>query len=300
MSLPAPITLFVYKRPHHTQQTVKSLKKNTLAAESELFIFSDNAKTSEDQKPVSEVRKYIREITGFKKINIIERDKNLGLANSIIDGVTKIINRYGKVIVLEDDMLLSEYFLQYMNEALDLYEKGNDVISIHAYIYPVKIELPETFFLRGADCWGWATWKRGWDLFESNTERLYMEIKNRNLEYEFDYHGVTNNVRMLKRQINGKVDSWAIRWHASAFLKNKLTLYPGRSLLNNIGTDGEGTHIKNTRFYETSLTDKPIRVEKIPVRESKEAQKAVEKFFISIKPNFLKRYFKTIKHKLNF
>jgi hypothetical protein len=300
MSLPAPIALFVYKRLQNTRQTVESLKKNSLAAESELFIFSDNAKTSEDQKSVNEIRRYIREITGFKKINIIERDRNLGLANSIIDGVTTVIDRYGKIIVLEDDMLLSNYFLHYMNEALNLYQGENDVISIHAYIYPVKTKLPETFFLKGADCWGWATWKRGWDLFEPNSEKLYKEIRNQNLEFEFDYNGVTNNVRMLKRQINTKVDSWAIRWHASAFLKNKLTLYPGRSLLNNIGTNGGGTHTKSTRFYETSLTDKPIKIEKIPIRECKEAQKAIEKFFISIKPNFIKRYFKIIKHKLNF
>ena len=302
MSLPAPIALFVYKRPWHTQQTVESLKKNLLAAESELFIFSDNAKYPEDQKRVDEVRKYIRGITGFKKVNITERDENLGLAESIIKGVTTIINRYGKIIVLEDDMLLSEYFLQYMNEALDLYEKEDDVISIHSYIYPVKTKakLPETFFLKGADSWGWATWKRGWDLFESDAEKLYNQIKNRKLEYEFDYQGATNYVKMLKRQINGKVDSWAIRWYASAFLKNKLTLYPGRSLLNNIGTDREGTHTQMTEDYETIITDKPVRIEKISVKVNKEAQKAFENFFIRIRPNFLKRYLKFIKHKLNF
>jgi len=295
----APIALFVYKRLWHTQQTIESLSKNILASESELFIFSDAPKSIEDETNVKNVRAFIRNVKGFKNVTITERGKNLGLANSIIDGVTTVINRFGKIIVLEDDMLLSKYFLQFMNDGLNVYEKEDDVISIHGYIYPVKVKLPETFFLRGADCWGWATWKRSWVYFEANSYRLLNEIKTRKLEFEFDFNGTTNNLKMLKRQINGKIDSWAIRWHASAFLKNKFTLYPGKSLLNNIGADGEGTHTKNTKAFETKLSQRAIRVEEIPAEENIHAKKAIENFFKKIRPNFIKRYFKIIKYKLN-
>ena len=297
--LNSPIALFVYKRLWHTQQTIESLCKNTLAPESELFIFSDAPKSVEDESNVRNVREFIKNVKGFKNVIITERGKNLGLANSIIEGVTNLVNGFGKIIVLEDDMLLSRYFLQFMNDGLNVYEKEDDVISIHGYIYPVKVKLPETFFLRGADCWGWATWKRAWQLFEPNSSKLLNEIKIRKLEYEFDLDGTTNNVKMLKNQISRKVDSWAIRWYASAFLKNKFTLFPGKSLLNNIGADGEGTHTKNTKAFESKLSQRAIRVEEIPAEENIHAKKAIENFFKKIRPNFIKRYFKIIKYKLN-
>ena len=165
MSL-APIVLFAYNRLEHLKKTINALQKNILALDSELYIFSDGAKNEETLQQINKVREYIKTITGFKSITIIERKENLGLANSIISGVTEIVNKYGKIIVLEDDMVTSRHFLKYMNDALDYYENENRVIGIHGYIYPVKKELPNTFFIKGADCWGWATWKRGWDLFE--------------------------------------------------------------------------------------------------------------------------------------
>lgn len=150
-----PIILFVYNRLWHTKQTVEALQKNDLASESELFIFSDGPKPGAEEK-VKEVREYLKTITGFRKVTIIERDTNWGLANNIIDGVTKIVNEYGKVIVLEDDLVTSPGFLTYMNEGLKIYADEEQVASIHGYIYPLKHpeRLPETFFIRGADCWG--------------------------------------------------------------------------------------------------------------------------------------------------
>lgn len=167
----APIVLFVYNRPWHTRKTIGALIKNNLAKESELIIYSDAAKTSEVEKDVMEVRRFIHSIIGFKAVQIIERSKNWGLANSIIDGVCSVVNKYGKIIVLEDDLVTSPYFLNFMNEALNHYENNNEVISIHGYVYPID-NLPETFFLKGADCWGWATWKEGWALFESDGMKL--------------------------------------------------------------------------------------------------------------------------------
>jgi len=277
----------VYNRFNHTKKTIESLKKNYLAKESELFIYSDGSKifddknkTEENIKKISEVRNYIKNISGFKEIKIIERDKNWGLANSIIDGVTNIINRYGNAIILEDDMITSEYFLQYMNDGLNLYKNEQEAVSIHGYIYPVKKRLPETFFLKGADCWGWATWKRGWDIFNPDAKYLLEELKSRKLLKEFDFNNSYGYSEMLRHQIEGKVDSWAIRWYASAFLKNKMTLYPGISFIRNIGTDASGTHCSDDDKNEVSrLISEYKGIKKVDTRENKKAKKIISVFF---------------------
>lgn len=290
----APIALFVYRRVEHTGQTIESLKMNELASESDLIIFSDSAKNEKDKSQVESVRQLISGVEGFKSVKLILNRDNKGLANSLISGITEVVNEYGKIIVLEDDMITSRFFLRYMNNALNLYEQNDKVISIHGYVYPVMQKLPETFFLKGADCWGWATWQRGWKLFNADSKLLLNEIRKRKLEFEFDIDGTTNNLKMLKNQIAGKVDSWAIRWHASAFINEKLTLYPGRSLVRNIGMDDMGTHTKSTKIYETVLSDTPIEVAEIPIEQNLEARKAFKEYFKSIKPNFLKRYYKSL------
>ncbi|MDY0080639.1 MAG: glycosyltransferase [Ignavibacteriaceae bacterium] len=294
----APIVVFVYNRLKLTQITIETLKSNSLASQSELFIFSDAPKNELEIEKVDQVREYIKNIRGFNSVTITEREKNFGLANSIINGVTRVVNQFGKIIVLEDDMFLSPYFLDYMNKALVLYQDVEKVISVHGYVYPVKRSLPETFFLKGADCWGWATWKRGWDLFNPDSEYLFNEIKKRNLEFDFDMNGTANNVRMLNNQTKGKIDSWAIRWHASAFLTERLTLYPGTSLVRNIGTDGDGTHVKKTNVFNTEISDREIRLGGIPVEENVDARKILEEYRLSINPNFLSKYLKYLYHKL--
>ena len=274
----APIVLFVYNRPWHMRQTIEALQKNELAEASGLFIFSDGPKSGDDKEKVLEVREYIKTISGFKRVNLVEREQHLGLANSIINGVTEIINKYGRIIVLEDDMVSSPYFLKFMNEALEFYKDEEKVISIHGYIYPVNAQLPETFFLRGADCWGWATWKRGWDLFEPNGRKLLHEIWKRKLQKRFDINGAYPYTKMLEKQIRGKNDSWAIKWYASAFLKNKLTLYPGRTLVFNIGLDGSGMHCRVTNIYDTKVSKEPISIKNIPIEENSVALAGIEKY----------------------
>ena len=170
--------------------------------------------------------------------------------------------------MLEDDIVTSPYFLRYMNDALRVYEDDEDVISIHGYVYPVKGPLPETFFLRGADCWGWATWKRGWDIFEPDGGKLMRDLRRKELRRRFDFNGAYPYTRMLEEQIAEKNSSWAIRWYASALSQGKLTLYPGRSLVQNIGTDGSGTHCANTGFFTTNAATMPIELARIPVKES--------------------------------
>ena len=293
----APIALFVYNRPGHTRWTIEALQKNILASDSDLIIFSDGPKDAAGSKQsVLAVRAYLKTIQGFKSVKIMEREKNQGLAKSIIAGVTSVVGEFGKVIILEDDMVSSQYFLQYMNEALGLYEKEDDVISIHGYIYPVKGILPETFFLKGADCWGWATWKRGWDLFEPDGKKLLRELKETNLTKEFDFSGSYPYTKMLKDQIAGRNNSWAIRWYASAFLKNKLTLYPGKSLIYNTGFDGSGTHCgsDNGLSWNSEVGDAKIEVKKIDAIESLKPRSMVIDFF-EMQNNFFIKGFKYLK-----
>jgi hypothetical protein len=256
----APLALFVYNRVDHTQRTVEALAKNHLASESDLTIFSDAAKKSSDVDSVQAVRAYIKTIAGFKSLTIVERPSNFGLSKSIIDGVTDVINKFQKIIVLEDDLVTSPFFLQYMNDSLDRFERDDRVISIHGYMYPVKQKLPELFFLRGADCWGWATWKRGWDLLERDGKSLLGQIIGRQETKRFTFNDSYPYIQMLEDQIAGRNNSWAILWYGSAFVKNKLTLYPGHSLVHNIGNDSSGTHSIATDSYNVQITGRQIDV----------------------------------------
>jgi hypothetical protein len=211
------------------------------------------------------------------------------LAESIIQGVTEILQQSEKVIVLEDDMVVSPYFLEYMNEALERFVDDDRVISVHGYVYPVDIELPEAFFLPGADCWGWATWRRGWALFNSDGQYLLDELVRRHLIQEFDYNGAYPFLNMLKDQIKGENNSWAIRWYASAFLTNKLTLYPGRSLVNNIGNDSSGTHCGDSDSMDAKLSETKINLNNIVVEPSQMGREAFEIFLRQSQKRLLHR-----------
>ena len=243
----APIVLFTYSRPIHTQKVLDALSENEEAKESQLYIYCDGAKenaSSESLTKIEQTRSIVKKETRFKEVIVIEQPKNKGLANSIIDGVTEIINKHGKIIVLEDDLVPSIGFLNYMNTALLLYENENKVSAIHAWCGKInmKITQEQTFFLKGADCWGWATWRRNWNLFNYDARDLYNEINTKGLSDYFNLFGSINYMGMLQEQIDGKIDSWAIRWQASMFLENKLCLHPVNSLIKNIGIDGSGTH----------------------------------------------------------
>ena len=294
----APITLFVYNRLDHTKRTVDSLKINFLAQESDLIIFSDASKSELQAGNVRDVRDYISQINGFKSITIVERASNFGLAKSIIDGVTSIINKFGRIIVLEDDMVTSPFFLNYMNEALEKYTDDDRVISIHGYVYPVKETLPEAFFLPGADCWGWATWRRGWKLFNPDGQFLLDQLRAQKLISDFDYNGAYAYSKMLEGQIAGKNDSWAVRWYASAFLAGKLTLYPGRSLVHNIGNDNSGIHCGDTDGFDSEISATSINLSSIEVKPSKEVRQIFQQFFSLTREGIvhrLVRKFKTFK-----
>lgn len=282
----SPIALFVYKRLTHAKKAVESLLQNKEASQSILYIFADGAKGDADSKAVAEVRDYIKNLSGFKKIIIEEHSKNKGLANSIISGVAKVINEHGRVIVVEDDLKLSPFFLQYMNEGLSVYENEPKVASIHGYTYPVEAALPETYFLRGADCWGWATWKRAWSKFEPSSQKLLQQIVDSNLETIFDFDGYAGNIKMLKNQSRGKIDSWAIRWHASTFLADMCTLYPGKSLVQNTGMDGGGTHSSATDVFSVELYNMPIKIVQKEVKVEDEVYDAIKAYHKSKRKNY--------------
>lgn len=294
----APVALFVYNRQAHLRKTIEALRNNSEAFSSSLYIFSDAPKNAADIIAVNAVRQYIREINGFSAVHINERTENYGLARSIIDGVTTICREHGRVIVLEDDMVVSRYFLKFMNDALRLYEHDERVISIHGYLYPIEQAQPETFFLKAAHCWGWATWTRGWSLFDPDGQKLLDELKRRNLTHQFDFDGSHPYTRMLQNQIAGRNNSWAIRWYASAFLTDKLTLYPGRSLVYNTGMDGSGTHCSTTSKFSSEITDLPIVVETIAVEENFEAKRAIAKFFERTRPALPLRMLRILLDKL--
>lgn len=276
----APILLFAYNRPRHLQHTVEALAHNPLAQESELFVFSDGARTEDDREDVELVRSYIHTIEGFKTVHRIERDRNYGLAANIIDGVTDIVNRYGRVIVLEDDLVTAPGFLQFMNDALDTYADEPRVGHIQAYDFTQNPRLPETFLIKFTGSWGWATWQRAWQHFNPDGQYLLNELHRRHLTRRFDFNGKYGFTRMLRRQVEGKNNSWAIRWNASLFLQDILSLNVGRSLVQNEGFDGSGTHCGADHLYEARMYKERLRVEKIsPVTENLEARKIFERYY---------------------
>jgi len=259
----APIVVFTYCRKKNTELTINSLLENEEAKFSDLIVFSDAPKNTKAYNKVKETRNYLHCIRGFKSVKIIERDTNFGLAKNIMAGVTEVVNKYGSIIVLEDDMTVSRFFLRYMNQGLRRYENDANVASIHGYMYPIatSLDLPETFFIKGADCWGWATWLRAWNVFTSDADYLYKEIAKRRLikTFEFDYS--YGYYTMLKRQKKGVANSWAVCWYASAFLHNMLTLYPNQSLVQLNGLDGIGaTHGEgiNQMKYYTEICPTPV------------------------------------------
>ncbi len=270
----APIALFTYNRPYHTRKTVEALQENKLSSETDLIVFSDGPKPGSSNEQIQQVRNYLKTIQHFKSVRIIERTSNYGLSANILDGVQQIISQYGKVVVLEDDLVTSPFFLDFINEGLRIYENDENVISLHGYLLPVNEVLPSTFFLRGADCLGWATWKRGWDIFQPDASLLLKRLVESNQSEEFEFNGSYPYVQMLKDQIAGKTSSWAIRWYASAFLENKYTLYPGKSLVSNIGGDGSGTN-NGFEYSSPAPVDKePVKISRIEVSQNIQAYNA--------------------------
>jgi hypothetical protein len=274
----APVALFVYNRPDLTRRTLEALASNRLAEKTSLFVFADGPRRPEDTAKVQEARLAAASAKGFAAVTMLASVPNLGLSRSIIGGVTRLTEEFGEAIVLEDDIVTSPYFLDFMNDALEKYSEVERVAAVSGYLPPFDTQLPETFFQRDAECWGWATWKRAWRRFNPDGRKLLDELRRQGLLKFFDQDGTATYVDMLERQIAGKNDSWAVRWRASVILADMLSLYPGRSLTENIGFDGSGTHADASSIWQVRLSSSPVMLSEIALSHSPEVFEAFKRF----------------------
>lgn len=293
-----PVALFAYKRVDKLKACIEALENNILVEETELYIFADGAKGESDKKQVEEVRQFLHTYIGkFKKVNIFENTCNRGLANSIIYGVTKVIDIAGSVIVVEDDLITSKDFLVYMNGALEFYKDFTEYGSVSAYTYPMPIldEYDKDIYVtRKGECWGWGTWKDRWDKVDWEVKDFiqYKHNINKRNGFESLQHGID---KMLNLQMKGKIDSWAVRWCYYLYNNQLLTVYPKESRTLNIGFDGSGTHCTDSKIYETQIkTDiRKCKFERLTINKEIEKKAAVfeKRSFFQIIINKLKRIF---------
>ncbi len=272
----SPIALFLYNRPEHTIRTMEALRANYLAPDSLLIIFSDGPKTTKDCEKVVKVREYARTLSGFRSVELRESKKNKGLANSIIEGVTEVVNRYGRVVVLEDDIITSPNFLTFMNKALDRYEYEKRIWHISGYNYPIDSRgIEKTFCYRLMDCWGWATWADRWRQFRRDPEFASKQIRKMlGGKFRFNLDGSHNFFRQIELNRTKKIRTWAVFWYATIFVNNGLCVNPSRSLTTNIGFDNTGTHTAKSSLFSTvrdqhcpvltsSIEENPVAVRRI-------------------------------------
>lgn len=294
----APIIVFAYDRPDHLCKTLSALAKNNLANESELFIYCDGINRIEDwnlktggfnstEELLAEYNSYVLRVeksrvvahaaTGFKKVTIIEREKNIGLKANIIGAVTEIVNKYGRVITLEDDIVTSPGYLRFMNEALEMYKDDEQVMHISGYMWPHRWSLPDTFFYEvpypGG---GWATWARAWKYYNDNAAELYHYWKNR--WGEFNRFGGDYLQRQLVANYEGRMNTWFIKWHAVMLKMGGLTLYPGKSLTNNIGFDSTATNSCITNKFDVMPVES-IVVKRRLIKENRLATHEIYAFY---------------------
>lgn len=242
----APVVIFAYNRVDHIIRTVESLSKNKYAENSTVIFFSDGYKEEKegDKEKVEAVRKYIKDTEQlFGKVVVYERKKNYGLANNIIDGVTAVVNRFGKIIVLEDDICTSPFFLQYMNDALEIYKDVTDVMEIGGFM-PIEInsEVPEGVFLPWTTSWGWATWKRSWRFFERNPEKLINSLTPKEI-YKININGTDKGQwNQVLRNQKKEIYTWAVFYSIAVIRNHGRVLYPNVSMCKNIGFDGSGAN----------------------------------------------------------
>lgn len=299
----APVVLFTYNRPMHLLKVIESLLLNKESKETDLIIYSDGYKNGLDKDQVLACRKVIIDITGFKSLKIVTRDNNLGLAESVISGATEILNQYGKGIFLEDDLTVSSNFLSFMNEGLDKFANNHNIASIHGYVYPHNKALPDYFFLKGADCWGWATWSRAWEKFDKSAESLEIKLRSMNAVRKFNFNNSYKYFEMLIDNKNKLNDSWAIRWYASAFVNNLYTLYPNKSFVQNIGLDGSGSNgAAGFNYFNSDFNTEYKPIEINTVKENKKAYNAFVKYFKTlnkVRTSLIYRVLKKIRNSKN-
>lgn len=274
-----PIAVFAFNRPDHLAHCLVALEANSGAAASDVTIFCDGERGSHDRLGVRETKAIAHRNWGFKSVTVVERSRNLGLSGNLTEGISQVLQASETVIVVEDDLVAGPTFLEFMNAGLDMYRADLNVASVHGFLYDVDESLPQSFFLRGADCWGWGTWRRAWKIFNPDGSKLLQELRRSGLQELFDFGGSFPYTKMLQDQIEGRNDSWAVRWYASAFLASMYTLYPGESLVRNIGLEGSGTHEGVHRALAVDVGQFNPPLSRIPISDSVEGRTAFERAF---------------------
>lgn len=276
----APIIVFCYNRPWHVEQTLEALSHNELADQSTLYIYCDGPKadaSEEMRQKIADVRQVARKRQWCKEVHVVEHEENVGLKNNIVGAVTEIVNQYGRVITMEDDIITSKGYLRFMNEALELYKDDEQVMHISGYMWPHRCKLPDTFFYEvpypGG---GWATWQRAWQHYTDDTKPLYDYWCTR--WDEFNKFGGDYLQLQLEKNYRGTMKTWFIKWHAVMLMRGALTLYPGHSLTNNIGFDDQATNCYTTDKFDV------VPVEYVPVTrkaitENKRAAREIYAFY---------------------
>jgi len=277
---PAPIAFFAYRRPAHARRALESLAANPLAAQSDLYVFSDGPRGGDarERADVEAVRALLRERAWCGRVTIREAPSNLGLAASITRGVGEVLDRHDRVIVLEDDLVVSPGFLDYMNDALAAYAGEPRAMHVAGYSPPVPEALPATYFYRNTTCWGWGTWSRAWRHYRADAAALLGELRARGLVHRFNLDGSYPSTSQLQDNVERVRETWAIKWYASVLLADGLCLHPHPSLVQNIGTDDSGTHTGATDQYRVAALAPRIDVAPRPVAEDAAAAAAIRRF----------------------
>ncbi|MDF2155719.1 glycosyltransferase [Vibrio sp. CAU 1672] len=290
----APVIMFVYGRPEHTEKTLLALKENHQAKETKLYIYADGAKDNTDELKVREVQELIANVKGFESVEIIIRNENYGLARNIIEGVSEVIQKHGKAIIVEDDIVTSKYFLTYMNEALNKYEDKGNVWHISGWNYPIDTKgLQGSFLWQTMNCWGWATWSDRWSSFNKNPEYLVSNWDSNKIK-KFNLDGNSNFWAQVKANYDGKINTWAVFWYATIFDNNGLCLNPAVSYVSNIGHDGSGENSLNENTYDVEVNEKyePLIVQS---KENDLAKTKIINFYKKSKQSLIRRIYNKIR-----
>lgn len=273
------LALFAYRRPHHLGLCIDSLLQQNQLSLYDIHVFLDGPKPGDNQEAIEDVRKIAMDKLAHLGARFHVQKSNLGLSQSIIRALNKLNENYDAFVVVEDDLLLSSGFLKFMTDGLLGFAGHPRVACIHGYALPIS-NLPPLYFLRGGDCWGWATWSPKWSLFRTNATALLQEMHDRKLLNEFDQSTGPSQAGLLLDTAMGRRDSWAIRWHASLYLANQLTLHPGNSLVFNTGNDSSGTHARYTRKFDSPISEiAPNIIQASDVDHDEEASRIIRKHF---------------------
>lgn len=296
----SPVVLFTYKRPVHTKMVLEALSNCDLKEHTDVIIYADGLKstaTDKDKEDIEKTRQVLLDYQSnhtFKSLELHLSDQNNGIAYSVKKGAKEQLDNYGKVIIMEDDIVPQKGFLKYMNEALDKYESQNKVWGISGYAFPLQNEKEvqeETFFLPVNCSWGWATWKSRWERADLNVSSIFEKFEKNNVQRENYNFGNYYYYEILEVLRDKKSDVWDALFQASMFLENGVFLYPKRSLAKNIGFDSTGTHCSEEDLFFNTTQTEYVTLKNIPITADNEGRKQVEKAFKEqfSKPSMLKR-----------